>query len=98
MRSRHLDKRYIEEVGKDLQKLGEEERTVSIEGLYKVFDTPVGPKIAVNDLNVTMYEGQIFCLLGHNGQNEMRTLFVGAGKTTAISMLCGMIPATSRRT
>lgn len=54
-------------MGKDLQKLGEEERTVSIEGLYKVFDTPVGPKIAVNDLNVTMYEGQIFCLLGHNG-------------------------------
>ena len=69
--NRHLDRRYIEEVGKDLQKLDEEERTVTIDGLYKVFDTPVGPKIAVNDLNVTMYEGQIFCLLGHNGLDDL---------------------------
>ena len=32
-----------------------------------------------------MYEGQIFCLLGHNG----------AGKTTTISMLTGMITPSS---
>lgn len=34
--------------------------------------------------NVTMYNGQIFALLGHNG----------AGKTTTISMLTGLIQAT----
>ena len=36
-------------------------------------------------LNIEMYKGQIFALLGHNG----------AGKTTAISILNGMLSATS---
>jgi ATP-binding cassette subfamily A (ABC1) protein 3 len=36
---------------------------------------------AVDGVNVRMYEGQIFALLGHNG----------AGKTTTISMLTGMV-------
>ena len=44
-----------------------------------------GNKIAVDRLNLDMYEGQIFALLGHNG----------AGKTTTLSMLTGMIPITS---
>lgn len=42
-------------------------------------------KIAVNDLNLKMYNDQITVLLGHNG----------AGKTTTMSMLTGMIPPTS---
>lgn len=87
VRPRRLDTKYIEEVPVDLKKLGDENRAVEIKGLYKVFDTPVGPKVAVHDLNVTMYEGQIFCLLGHNG----------AGKTTTISMLCGMLPTSGSR-
>jgi len=41
--------------------------------------------VAVNDLNVNIYNDQIFVLLGHNG----------AGKTTTISMLTGMIEPTS---
>ena len=36
-------------------------------------------KVAVNELNLTMYEGQITALLGHNG----------AGKTTTMSILTG---------
>ena len=40
--------------------------------------------MAVKGTNLTMYEGQIFVLLGHNG----------AGKTTTMSMLSGLIPAT----
>ena len=39
---------------------------------------------AVDGINVRMYEGQIFALLGHNG----------AGKTTTISMLTGMVQPT----
>ena len=39
---------------------------------------------AVKDLNVKMYTGQIFALLGHNG----------AGKTTVISMLTGLLSPT----
>jgi ATP-binding cassette, subfamily A (ABC1), member 3 len=40
---------------------------------------------AVKGLNVKMYNGQIFALLGHNG----------AGKTTTISMLTGLLNASS---
>ena len=54
-----------------------------IRGLRKEF----GPKVAVENSNISMYNGQIFALLGHNG----------AGKTTTISMLTGLIPATQGR-
>ena len=50
-----------------------------IENLQKTF---AGGFQAVKGLNVKMYNGQIFALLGHNG----------AGKTTTISMLTGLIP------
>jgi ATP-binding cassette subfamily A (ABC1) protein 3 len=48
-----------------------------VRNLVKTF----GEKVAVNDASMTMYNGQIFALLGHNG----------AGKTTTISMLTGLI-------
>lgn len=54
---------------------------VHIRGLTKKF----GEKTAVNNLDISMYEGQVFALLGHNG----------AGKTTLISMLTGMLGVTS---
>lgn len=40
---------------------------------------------SLNDLTLSIYEGQIFGLLGPNG----------AGKTTLISLLCGLIKPTS---
>jgi ATP-binding cassette subfamily A (ABC1) protein 3 len=40
---------------------------------------------AVKGLNIKMYNGQIFALLGHNG----------AGKTTTISMLTGLLTSSS---
>ena len=42
---------------------------------------------AVQGINLRMYNGQIFALLGHNG----------AGKTTTISMLTGLIPPSMGR-
>lgn len=48
-----------------------------VRGLKKKF----GEKEAVKGVNLTMYQGQIFALLGHNG----------AGKTTTLSMLTGLI-------
>ena len=52
-----------------------------ITGLRKVFDNGFE---AVKGLDVRMFSGQIFALLGHNG----------AGKTTTISMLTGLIPSS----
>ena len=43
-------------------------------------------KVAVNELNLNMYEGQITALLGHNG----------AGKTTTMSILTGMYYMSTR--
>ena len=51
-------------------------------GLKKIFNDG---KEAVSDTSMTMYEGQIFALLGHNG----------AGKTTTISILTGLLEPTS---
>ena len=69
-----------EEPSQNLKHLEGEERCVKLRGLRKEF----GDKVAVSGLDLTMYEGEIFVLLGHNG----------AGKTTTISMLTGLIPPT----
>jgi ABC-type multidrug transport system ATPase subunit len=50
---------------------------MKVRGLKKKF----GEKEAVRGVDLTMYNGQIFALLGHNG----------AGKTTSLSMLTGML-------
>ena len=41
--------------------------------------------MAVDKLNLTMNKGEVLALLGHNG----------AGKTTAINMMTGMIAPSS---
>lgn len=55
---------------------------VKIKSLRKVYRNN---RVAVRNLSLNMYEGQITVLLGHNG----------AGKTTTMSMITGMIPSTS---
>ncbi|MFZ3383095.1 MAG: ATP-binding cassette domain-containing protein [Candidatus Methanoperedens sp.] len=56
---------------------------IKTEALTKTF----GKITAVNELNLTVNEGEIFGLLGPNG----------AGKTTLISMLCTILKPTSGR-
>ncbi len=46
-----------------------------------------GEFTAVDHLQVAVHPGEVFGLLGANG----------AGKTTAIRMLCGMLPPTAGR-
>jgi ABC-type lipoprotein export system ATPase subunit len=61
---------------------------VSVSGLRKEFPPKsAGDKhvTAVDSLTIKAYEGQVFCLLGHNG----------AGKSTTVSMLTGLYPPTS---
>ncbi|KJE88968.1 ATP-binding cassette sub-family A member 1 [Capsaspora owczarzaki ATCC 30864] len=55
---------------------------IRIDNLTKTY---ADKKTAVRNLSLNMYEGQITALLGHNG----------AGKTTTMSIITGMIPATS---
>merc|ERR1719400_2576347 len=55
---------------------------VSIKHLHKVYSNG---KVAVEDLNLNFYEGQITSFLGHNG----------AGKTTTISILTGLFPPSA---
>lgn len=52
-------------------------KSVQISNLTKKF----GSFTAVENISFPIYEGQIFCLLGHNG----------AGKTTTIKMLTGLL-------
>ena len=56
---------------------------VSIKNLSKSFKQNFKP--AVDNLSLNLYQSQITALLGHNG----------AGKTTTMSILTGMIPASS---
>ncbi|KAL5259612.1 hypothetical protein ACHWQZ_G009905 [Mnemiopsis leidyi] len=58
---------------------------ISIRNLNKKFKSLNGTKVAVKNLSLDMFEGQITALLGHNG----------AGKTTTINMLTGMYTPTS---
>nr|XP_006815639.1 PREDICTED: ATP-binding cassette sub-family A member 1-like [Saccoglossus kowalevskii] len=58
---------------------------IQISNLRKVYASSVGSKVAVDNLNLTMFENQITSLLGHNG----------AGKTTTMSILTGLFPPTA---
>ncbi|KAK5577017.1 hypothetical protein RB653_001954 [Dictyostelium firmibasis] len=58
--------------------------TISIRNLRKEFKTGDGLRVAVNDLYLDMFDGQIHGLLGPNG----------SGKSTTIAMLTGLLPPT----
>lgn len=59
-----------------------DEAAIRIEGLRKVYNDG---KVAVTGLCLDFFENNVTALLGHNG----------AGKSTTISMLTGMIQPTS---
>jgi ABC-type multidrug transport system ATPase subunit len=75
---------HIEDPGPELKRQVAAQKAMFTTKLRKTFPTPDGVKVAVECLNLTMFEGQITCLLGHNG----------AGKTTTISMLTGLVEPT----
>lgn len=54
---------------------------IEVRNLTKTF----GDKTVVDQLDMTIEEGQLYGFLGPNG----------SGKTTAIRMMCGLVPLTS---
>ncbi|XP_045445298.1 phospholipid-transporting ATPase ABCA3 [Pipistrellus kuhlii] len=58
---------------------------IQIQHLFKEFRVYNTTKLAVKDLSLNLYEGQITVLLGPNG----------AGKSTTLAVLSGLYPATS---
>ncbi|XP_027928069.1 ABC transporter A family member 1 isoform X2 [Vigna unguiculata] len=75
----------IEAISLDMKQQELDSRCIQIRNLHKVYATEKGDCCAVNSLQLTLYENQILALLGHNG----------AGKSTTISMLVGLLPPTS---
>ncbi|KAF1780736.1 P-loop containing nucleoside triphosphate hydrolase [Phytophthora cactorum] len=78
---------YVEPVNATLAMQERNGTCLEIRGLRKVFplEEDGEERVAVAGLDLAMYSGQITALLGHNG----------AGKTTIISMLTGLIPPTA---
>ncbi|KAM7380664.1 hypothetical protein PAMP_003942 [Pampus punctatissimus] len=66
------------QAGEDFSELPE---GVTLHGLTKIY----GNRVAIQNLNVSFYEGHVTSLLGHNG----------AGKTTTMSLLTGLFAPSS---
>jgi ATP-binding cassette subfamily A (ABC1) protein 3 len=77
-----IDVANFEDVPEYLRRKEDDNQYMKITDLKKKFD---GGFYAINGLYGEMYSDQIFALLGHNG----------AGKTTAINVLCGMLSSSS---
>lgn len=70
---------FLEEVSADLQQQIHAQTCLSIRSLRKVFGSAAGgsDRVAVDKLDMDLYQGQVTVLLGHNG----------AGKTTTIGRI-----------
>lgn len=75
----------VEPISLDMKQQERDGRCLQIRNLHKLYTSRKGKCCAVNSLQLTLYENQILALLGHNG----------AGKSTTISMLVGLLPPTS---
>ena len=78
---------FIEPVSAELRRQVGMQSCLSISALRKVYKSAAGgdDRVAVDKLNMNLYQGHVTVLLGHNG----------AGKTTTISMLVGLIPPSA---
>lgn len=75
----------LESMSLEMKQQESDGRCIQIRNLQKVYATNRGNCCAVNSLQLTLYENQILALLGHNG----------AGKSSTIAMLVGLVSPTS---
>jgi len=57
---------------------------VSIQGVSKVYPTPKGPYTVLQDVNLSVNEGEFICVIGHSG----------CGKSTLLNMVSGFAQPT----
>jgi nitrate ABC transporter ATP-binding subunit len=57
---------------------------LELTGLSKIFDTPEGRFVAVENVNAIIRDGEFICILGHSG----------CGKSTVLSIVAGLQRAT----
>ncbi|CAM9002500.1 unnamed protein product [Rhodiola kirilowii] len=81
----HTSESSVESISLEMKQQELDGRCIQIRNLHKEYTSRKGNCCAVNSLQLTLYENQILALLGHNG----------AGKSTTISMLVGLLPPTS---
>lgn len=60
---------------------------IELQGLKKVFDTPSGPEVAVDEIDLEIDHGEFFTFVGPSG----------CGKTTTLRMIAGLEEPTSGR-
>ena len=52
---------------------------LTIKDVSKVYETPKGPYVVLDGVNLTINEGEFICLIGHSG----------CGKSTLLNMIAG---------
>lgn len=57
---------------------------LEIQEVSKVYQTPTGPYTVLDGVNLTVYEGEFICLIGHSG----------CGKSTLLNMVAGFSQPT----
>ncbi|KAK4485446.1 hypothetical protein RD792_008087, partial [Penstemon davidsonii] len=82
---RGAHKPTVEAISLEMKQQELDGRCIQIRNLQKLYATRKARCCAVKSLQLTLYENQILALLGHNG----------AGKSTTISMLVGLVRPTS---
>jgi len=55
------------------------ENFLDIEGVSKVYETPKGPYVVLEGVNLSLKQGEFICLIGHSG----------CGKSTLLNMIAG---------
>jgi bicarbonate transport system ATP-binding protein len=58
---------------------------LNIEGVSKVYPTPTGPYTVLENVNLTVNEGEFICVIGHSG----------CGKSTLLNMVSGFAHPTT---
>ncbi|MBD2180472.1 nitrate ABC transporter ATP-binding protein [Aerosakkonema funiforme] len=75
----------VVETSKQPKKLGlTRQPYLSIDKVSKVYPTSRGPFTVLKDVNLTIYEGEFICLIGHSG----------CGKSTLLNMVSGFATPT----